>query len=186
VTVKDAWLYVWNMKWFPTDNPVPAKRALALIIFGFIAFFAINYARAAEVEIMGGGAAIRASTSWMGMKVIAPDIAGEGGDVGCGFRIIGASIYHDTWAAPQVVVDCQVFARMEDRVKIGVGIARLQHADPFNCLAPGGINFSLSAQGRVWEQLWIGWFHQSSAGSCEPNLGRDLIGVSWVFGKPKR
>jgi hypothetical protein len=163
----------------PFGNSPALVPLLILVVALFIAGF-VKSCHAAEFEFTGAYTALRGPASAMGAKVIVPDLIGTAADGACGFMLIGASTYEGVHQIPQAVAHCQLLSHVTPRFSVGIGLAKLQHADAYNS---GAINFSLELEYRVWRQIYVGWQHFSNSGTSDPNLGRDLpfIAVRWPF-----
>ena len=74
----------------------------------------------------------------------------------------------------------QVHAQIVDgwkRAEMGLGFYYQNVPQEYSCQ----FGFHLLARYRVTERISVQWRHSSSAGSCLPNAGRDLVTVGWRF-----
>ena len=159
------------------NNPPKVQIAIGLFIAAFLLFFAVAQCHGAVLEFEAGSAIVRGPTPAIGMKVIVPGVISHVGDAACGLAIIGQSTYHYANQPNQIAVGCQVLANLS-RLTLGIGVAKLQNDDAYNS---GTMNFNLTAQVRLTRQLGIAYNHFSNAGSHMPNLGRDLLVLTWRF-----
>lgn len=168
------------LSWLKKFKPDSSDTVLYLIV-GFVLLYILlvslkaeAHEREPELRLHGGSAVIRGYTPYIGFDIAYPDKGPVGLDYEFGFRLIGEST--DTQYNPNQVV---LHAMAWDGYRgweMGLGFGWFNNESSYTCQ----FNFALGARYRA-DRWSIGWQHYSSSGSCRPNKGRDLLGVSYRF-----
>lgn len=182
---------LWTTKlkpWLAAHSPFGNAVAVQVVLYTMVIVFFLamlthcGKAKAADLDIMAGSTIVRGPTGVIGMNVRFPEVVANYATLSIGFDIIGQSLYgcmHNTLCNNnQAVVHAQVVAPLPSKFELGIGVAHLQHADSYNC---GSIDFSLSIQRPVYRDSFLRYQHFSSAGTCSPNGGRDILMLGWRF-----
>jgi Lipid A 3-O-deacylase (PagL) len=195
-------IVAWLAAHSPFGNPAAVQVVLYIMVAvffcamlfkcGYVKADEVSAARAqpvsaliapAELEIQFGSTIVRGPTGVMGMNLRFPDVVAHYATLNFGFNIIGQSSWKCTNNTlcndNQAVVMAQIVAPLPKGFELGIGVAHLQHADDFNC---GPIDFSLSLEHPFfWDNIFWRYQHYSSAGTCSPNEGRDMIEIAYRF-----
>lgn len=160
----------------------PGRVVIGIIVFvaALIALFSvISRADAHEnrqtLTLEAGRAVIRGETDVLGFTVACKLCGPAGTDYEYGFELIGQSEFYNK--NPNVI---QLHAQIVDgwrRFEMGLGFYAMNNRQEYVC--PFG--FHLLARWRFTERIALQWRHSSSAGSCRPNAGRDLLTAGWRF-----
>lgn len=168
-------------KYSPLGNAPAAQLIIFAVIIALLLGFC-TYAKASEVDILGGSTVIRGPTGVLAMDVIFPKVIGDYGNLELGLNLIGESNWHCFDGAEcnnnQAVVHAEVVAPIPYLGEVGIGVAHLQHSDNYNS---GSIDFSLSLEHRIYKNVYIRYQHFSNAGTNAPNAGRDMVLIGWRF-----
>lgn len=152
-----------------------SKIAIVVFIILLFAFFAIK-ARAQEtLDVEVGSAVLRGETPVLGLTMACRGCGPIYTDYEFGFDLIGEST-HEIYNSNVIQVRGQIVDGW-GRFEMGLGFYYQNVAQEYTC----DFGFHLLARYRVVERLSVQWRHSSSASSCYPNAGRDLITVAWRF-----
>lgn len=182
----------WFKRVTPFGNSMPVQAVLYTMVIVFFLAVATHCSKAksAELDIVSGSTIIRGPTGVIGMNLRYPNLVAGFVDVSGGFAIIGSSNWcsytspkyaiGQCYNSNQSVVHAQAVAHLPWNFELGIGSAHLQHADNYNS---GSINFSLSLQHQIWASkyphLYWRYQHFSNAGTHEPNVGRDMLLITY-------
>lgn len=155
--------------------PKAGRYAIYAFVVVLIALWAIK-SRGEDLVFQAGSTVARGYTPVIGVDIRWPEAGPVRTDYELGFRLIGESTYRDEVQSNQIALH----ASLVDGYKCfraGLGFAYLTNTDIYN---GGNVNFHLllaCAGKRVSAQ----YEHLSCAGSCDPNLGRDMVVIGWRF-----
>ena len=156
-------------------NPKGAVYLIAAFVLALLLLFAIK-SEGSELQVEGGAAVLRGYTPTIGLSIQWPDQGPAGTDYEFGFLLIGDGNYDGAEFGNQVTWYAMLWDGYR-AVELGLGAAYTTVENPFACQT----TFSLGARWRFSERASAQWRHFSSAGSCQPNVGRDLLTLSWRF-----
>lgn len=160
------------------NNP---KSTVKLILVGLALIIgAVIYstkAESAELDLGYGRTILRGPTDIAAVTVVYPKQIGDI-DLYTGVLLIGTYDFRDVPQANQVVVRSGFTAHIK-QFGASLGVAKIQHEDDLNS---GAINFNLGLSYR-WRRLVVSYNHLSNAGTERPNIGRDMVILSWRFGE---
>jgi hypothetical protein len=158
------------------QNPKPVIKYILLFLAILIAtVWYATRADAAELDISYGRTLLRGPTDVASVTVLWPKQVGDI-DLYAGTILIGSYQYGGAPYGNNVVLRTGFTAHAKN-FGVSFGVADLQHEDRMNS---GSINFNLGMEYR-WQHAAVCYMHISNAGSHEPNLGRDMLVVSWRF-----
>lgn len=156
-------------------NSPRAVAAILVFVVALLVLFAVRARAEQTLAFEGGAAVLRGETPAVGLTVGCPRCGPVGTDYEFGFDLVGDS--HDYEDDPNVI---QVRAQIVDgwrRAELGLGFYWQNVETEYVCQ----FGFHLLARYRFTGRLAAQWRHSSSAGSCRPNYGRDLLVVSYRF-----
>ena len=156
-------------------NPKSSLYLIAAFVILLLVLFA-RHARASELQLEGGAAVLRGYTPTLGLSIQWPDKGPAGTDYELGFLLIGDGTYNGREFSNQGLWYAMLWDGYRD-IELGIGAARFTVESPFTCQT----NFALGARWRITERIATQWRHYSSAGSCYPNYGRDLLTLAYRF-----
>jgi len=156
------------------------RKKVLYIILGFVAVWlfilSVDVRAESELRFDGGMAVLKGETPTIGMNIKWPLAGPVNTDYELGFHLIGSS---DTPKKPDSPNSITAYGMLVDGYKwyeMGLGFGLTNNDNKYHCRA----TFTLMA-GAKWKRLTLRWYHNSSAGSCRPNTGRDLVKVGWRF-----
>jgi len=154
-------------------------KSTVWLIVAFVAallvLFAIR-ARGSELQVEGGSAMLRGYTPTLGLSIQWPGAGPAGTDYELGFNLVGDGTY-DGAEFSNAVTWYGLLWDGSRAVELGIGAAYTNVETPFTCQ----LTFALGARWRATERVAAQWRHFSTGGSCQPNVGRDLLTVAWRF-----
>lgn len=160
----------------PLDNPRVILWIVVAFVAGLVVLFSVKARADQTLALEAGSTVLRGETPTLGFNVGCPGCGPVGTDYEFGFELIGkSSHYRDN---PNVI---QLHAQIVDgwkRFELGLGFFWQNVPQEYTC----DFGFHLLARYRFTDRLAVQWRHSSSAGSCRPNAGRDLVSVGWQFG----
>jgi len=156
-------------------NPKPVVYAILGFVVLLLLFFAIN-ARASEVVFRAGSAIVKGPTPAIGLDLRYPLSGPLQTDYELGLTLIGSSTYRGD--NPNQIALHAMLVDGWRAFEMGLGLAYLTNTDVYN---GDNVNFRLLVRWRFTDQISLQYEHFSCAGSCEPNIGRDLITAGWRF-----
>lgn len=159
------------------QNPPKMVKFILLFVGILIAsIICATWGDAAELEFGYGKTVVRGPTDVAALTVVWPNQIGKI-DLFAGTLLIGSYNYHNTDFGNQIVLRGGFRANVGQHFSTLFGVAKIQHDDPLNS---GAINFNLGLVGR-YKNLSATYLHISNAGTSSPNVGRDMLLVSWRF-----
>lgn len=156
------------------------KGSALYMIVVFVAFLLVMFSCEARSDqtltLEGGSAVLRGETPTLGFTVACQECGPVRTDYEFGFELIGESDHYRH--NPNVI---QLHAQIVDswrRFGLGLGFYWQNVPQEYTC----DFGFHLLARYRISDRFAIQWRHSSSAGSCSPNAGRDLVTFGIRFG----
>lgn len=156
-------------------NKLPETVLIVIFVIALLALFA-HYARGSELQFEGGSAMLRGYTPTIGLSIQWPLAGPANTDYEFGFMLVGDGTYNEVEFSNQVTWYGMLWDGYR-QVELGLGGAYTTVENPFTCQE----TFALGLRWRFAKRAAAQWRHFSSAGSCQPNTGRDLATVSWRF-----
>lgn len=156
-------------------NPKRVQYAIAAFVLLLLLLFAAR-SRGSELQVEGGAAMLRGYAPTLGLSIQWPGAGPAGTDYEAGFNLIGESTYHDADVTNQSVWYGMLWDGYR-AIELGIGAAYFNVESPYTCQ----FTFALGARWRVTGRVAVQWRHYSTAGSCRPNVGRDLGTISYFF-----
>jgi len=157
------------------NNPKKVVYLIAAFVAVLLLLFAIK-SRGSELTVEGGSAMIRGETPALGLNIQWLQAGPVGTDYELGFNLIGQSRYQGNDVTNQIVWHAMLWDGYK-RAELGIGAAYFNVPSPYACQ----FDFTLGARWRFTDHISAQWRHYSSAGSCTPNVGRDLLTFGWRF-----
>jgi hypothetical protein len=156
------------------NNKKTVLAAIIVFVGIFFSLLAIK-ARSEEIYVLGGSAIVRGESPTLGLNIAWKEQGPKNTDYELGFYLIGESEhYRDN--SNQVVV----FGNLVDGYKkfeMGLGFAYFNNQSEYTCQT----TFSLLARWKFSSRFHVQAHHFSSAGTCTPNAGRDLLLIGYRF-----
>lgn len=163
----------------PGNKKTQALVALFLIaVIVFLSCFP-QKAEGSEVRIEAGSAMLRGWTPALGFSGYFEDAGPGYTDLEGGIILLGESTHRKEPQSNTGTVYGMAWANAGPRFQLGIGLAYTQGTQTYIC----DTTFALGARYQPTSRLSIQWRHFSSADTCQPNTGRDLLTVSWRMGK---
>ena len=156
------------------DNPTKAVYVIVAFVVLLLLLFSIT-SRGSELSVEGGSAVGRGETPTIGLDIRWPTAGPARTDYELGFNLIGESVYKDKPVSNQIAWHGMLWDGYKN-FEMGIGAAYFNVPSPYTC----DLNFALGARYRLG-RVAVTWRHFSSAGSCHPNIGRDLLTAAWSF-----
>ena len=156
-------------------NPKGVVYIIAAFVAALLLLFSVKARGEQTLAVEGGYAMLRGETPVLGLTWGCPGCGPVGTDWEAGVDLIGeSSHYRDN---PNSI---QVRGQIVDgwkKAELGLGLFYQNSPGEYTC----NFGFHLLARYRFTDRLAVQWRHSSSAGSCRPNAGRDLLTVGWRF-----
>lgn len=165
-------------EWFGrlTSNPRKAQLAILVFVLILLGTFATQCRAESVVQFEGGSTVARGYTPVVGITVVWPEAGPKDADFQCGIMLVGTSNYKSD-NPNQAAVQCLLVDGYK-KLDLGIGVVALQNTDDYN--GSHG-NFSLMAGYRFTDKFGLIYRHWSNAGSVKPNLGRDMVLLTYRF-----
>jgi hypothetical protein len=157
------------------DNPVKVIIAVVLFVLLFL-FLLSKEARSEEIYFDAGSAMVRGYTPAIGLNIAWKEEGPKKTDYELGFKLIGQSEYKGEDQSNQFVVHGMLVDGYKN-FEMGMGFAYFNVESDYTCQ----FTYSLLARYRFTQRIHAQWHHFSTAGSCDPNPGRDLLTLGWRF-----
>jgi hypothetical protein len=155
----------------------PWQVVIAIVIFISLFLFLLSKeARSEEIYFDAGSAVVRGYAPTIGMNIAWKEEGPKKTDYELGFKLIGESEFDGVDQRNQFVVHGMLVDGWKN-AEMGVGFAYFNVPSDYACQ----FTFSLLARYRFTERIHMQAHHFSTAGSCRPNYGRDLLTVGWRF-----
>lgn len=163
----------------PRNGKTQALVAAFLIaLIGFLSCYS-QQAEGSELRFETGAAMLRGWTPALGISAYYVDVGPGYTDLELGVDLVGESTHRKLPQSNTATVYGMVWANGGPRVQLGLGLAFTQGEQTYTC----DKTFALGARYQHSRRLSVQWRHFSSADTCQPNTGRDLLTVSWRMGK---
>ena len=159
-----------------TSNPGKAQLGILVFILLLLGGFATQCRAEPVMQFEGGSTIVRGYTPAIGLTIIWPEAGPLDADFQCGIQLVGTSEYRSD-NPNQAAVQCLVVDGYK-KLDLGIGVVALQNTDDYN---GSHANFSLMAGYRFTDKFGVIYRHWSNAGSVDPNLGRDMLLVTYRF-----
>lgn len=156
--------------------PTAMRWTVAAMIVLLIVLWSVH-ARGSELVFSGGGTVGRGYAPVIGLDVRWPLSGPANTDYELGMRLVGESTYREAEQSNQIIVHASL-ADGWKAFQAGLGMAYLANTDAYN---GGHVNYRLFLRWVAHERVRLSYEHFSCAGSCDPNLGRDMVLVGWRF-----
>lgn len=156
-----------------------SPKVLWLIVVFVILFFLLlaNPARAGQrLSVEAGSAIVRGPAPTVGLTIGCPLCGPAKTDYEFGFQLIGSSD-HPYGPQPNAIVAHAAIVDGWKNYELGLGLYAHNVKWAYNCQ----VGFHLLGRYRFSDHASIQWRHYSTAGSCRPNPGRDLLTFGWRF-----
>lgn len=157
------------------NNPKAMRWVIIVAVAAFLALLSVK-SRGEELYFDAGSAIVRGETPVIGMNIAWKEAGPVNTDYELGFKLIGQSDYKDVHQTNQFVIHALLVDGYKN-FEMGLGFAYFNVPSDYTCQE----TFSLMMRWRFTERIHAQAQHYSSAGSCKPNVGRDLVTVGWRF-----
>lgn len=157
-------------------NPKSTQYAIVVFVVVLLALFSCH-ARAADQTLTfeAGSAVLRGEAPTVGLTISCPSCGPVNTDFEYGFDLVGSSV--EKRDNPNAIGPRIALVDGWKKFELGIGMQWWNVEWEYTCQ----FNFHLLARYRATERLGVQWRHSSSAGTCSPNYGRDLLTVGWRF-----
>lgn len=165
-----------------------SKKIGVGIIFLFVIILLILFATPArsepELRVEAGSTVLKGETAAVGMTVRWRESGPVGTDWEGGFRLIHSSDEPGRMNSPRSFT---LHGQIVDGYKgfeAGFGFAFTNVDNLYHCRFTANLTAGLDGHylpGKWNDRMTLRWYHNSSAGSCTPNTGRDVIMLGWKF-----
>lgn len=149
--------------------------AIVAFVLALLALFAVRARAEQTLAVEAGAAVLRGETPAVGLTIGCPRCGPVGTDYEFGFDLVGDS--HEYSESPNAIGPRVMLVDGWRRAELGIGFQWWNVETGYTCQ----FTFALMARWRFSERIATQWRHSSSAGSCRPNYGRDLLAVSFRF-----
>jgi len=158
------------------DNPKPVVYVICLFVAMMLLLFSIeSRGEAKELYFDAGSAIVRGETPVIGLNIVWEGAGPKNTDFELGFKLIGESTYNQD-NSNQFVVHGMLVDGWKD-LEAGMGFAYFNNKSEYNCQT----TFSLLLRYNISSRWHVQAHHFSTAGSCKPNPGRDLLTFGYRF-----
>ena len=156
------------------DNQKPVVYGIAAFVVILLILWSVK-ARADDLYFEAGSAVIRGETPAIGVHINWREKGPANTDYEAGFDLVGQSTNYRS--NPNAIILHGALVDGYKNFEAGLGFYWHNVEWEYNC----DFGFQLLARWRFTERVAVQWRHFSSAGSCKPNAGRDLLLFSWRF-----
>lgn len=159
-------------------NPDKAIVGIAIFLAVLLALFSCE-SRGAESELRfsAGSTVARGIAPVIGFDILWPHAGPVNTDYEFGMKLVGQSTYDGVEQANNIMTHLALVDGWRN-FGAGFGIAYVSNVDRYN---GGHQNFWLMLKWDPSKRVRVQYEHVSCAGSCSPNLGRDMVTVGWRF-----
>lgn len=175
--VKAGWTAAISWLSRITSNPRASQIGILVFVLVLLGAFATQCRAESVMQFEGGSTVVRGYTPVIGLTIIWPEAGPLDADFQCGIQLVGTSTFRDKDQSNQAAVQCLVVDGYK-KLDLGIGVVALQNTDDYN---GSHANFSLMAGYRFTDKFGIRYRHWSNAGSVDPNLGRDMVLLTYKF-----
>jgi hypothetical protein len=155
-------------------NKKPVVYVIVAFVIALFTLFAIK-AEGSELSAEAGSAVVRGETPTLGINLYWPDTGPVGTDYELGFNLVGQSSGHES--NPNTIIIRGMLWDGYKRFSMGLGFAYTNVDQEYTCR----FTFAMGLRIKITDRISAQARHFSSAGSCQPNVGRDLLTVAWRF-----
>lgn len=156
------------------DNPKPALYAIIVFVGLMLLLFSVK-SRGEDLYFDAGSAIVRGEAPVIGLNIAWKEAGPVNTDYELGFKLIGQSEHYKE-NSNQFVVHAMLVDGWKN-FEMGMGFAYFNVPSEYTCQ----FTYSLLARYRFTQRIHMQAHHFSSAGSCDPNAGRDLLTLGWRF-----
>jgi hypothetical protein len=156
-------------------NPKGAVYAILAFVAILLLLFSVKSRGEQTLEFEAGAAVLRGETPVIGLTIGCPECGPVNTSYEFGFDLVGDS--HDYEDSPNSIGPRVMLVDGYKKFEAGLGFQWWNVATGYTCQ----FTFALMARYRATDRVAVQWRHSSSAGSCRPNVGRDLVTVAWRF-----
>lgn len=157
------------------QNPKQVVVLITVFVLLLLLLFSVK-SRGSDLTVEGGAALLRGETPTLGLTITWPQAGPVDTDYELGFQLVGQSD-GDSGPQPNAIMVHGALVDGWKNFEAGLGFYAHNVDWEYNC----DFGFHLLARYRFTERLGMQWRHYSSAGSCRPNKGRDLLTLGWRF-----
>jgi hypothetical protein len=157
------------------DNPTKVIVAIVIFVGLMLLLFSVE-SRGSDLYFDAGSAIVRGETPVVGLNIAWKEAGPVKTDYELGFKLIGQSTYKERDQSNQFVVHGMLVDGWKN-FEMGMGFAYFNVESEYTCQ----FTYSLLMRYRFTERIHAQAHHFSTAGSCDPNPGRDLLTVGWRF-----
>jgi len=155
--------------------PKSIKWLVVLAVIAFLTFLSFS-SRGSELYLDAGSAIVRGETPVLGLNIAWKNAGPVNTDYELGFKLIGQSDYKGKPQTNQFALHALLVDGYKN-FEMGMGFAYFNVPSNYTCQE----NFSIMVRWRFTDRIHLQGQHYSSAGSCKPNVGRDLVTLGWRF-----
>jgi hypothetical protein len=156
-------------------NPKGAVYGILAFAVLLLMLFAMQARAEQTLQFEAGAAVLRGETPAIGLTIGCPGCGPVGTDYEYGFDLVGDS--HEYSESPNAIGPRVMIVDGYKRASLGLGFQWWNVETEYTCQ----FTFALMARYRISDRFALQWRHSSSAGSCRPNYGRDLVMLSFRF-----
>ena len=156
-------------------NKKPVVYGIGVFVIALLVLFAFKARADQTLEFEAGSALVRGETPAVGITIACKLCGPVSTDYEIGFDLIGES-EHRQHNPNNIQVRAQIVDGYKN-VELGIGFYYQNQPGEYVC----GWGFHLLARYWISGRFAVQWRHSSSAGSCDPNAGRDLLTIGYRF-----
>jgi hypothetical protein len=156
-------------------NPKGAVYGILAFVAVLLLLFSVKSRGEQTLELEAGAAVLRGETPVIGLTIGCPECGPVNTSYEFGFDLVGDS--HDYEDSPNSIGPRVMLVDGYKKFEAGLGFQWWNVETGYTCQ----FTFALMARYRATDRVAVQWRHSSSAGSCRPNVGRDLVTVAWRF-----
>lgn len=156
-------------------NPKGAVYGILAFAVLLLMLFSMKARAEQTLQFEAGSAVLRGVTPAIGLTIGCPGCGPVNTDYEFGFDLVGDS--HEYSESPNAIGPRVMLVDSYKRASLGLGFQWWNVETPYTCQ----FTFALMARYTISQRFAVQWRHSSSAGSCRPNIGRDLVMLSYRF-----
>lgn len=161
-------------------NPGNRKTQLAVALFLAALLLTLAFcsqkAEGSEIRVEAGSAIVRGYTPTLGLSAYYTDAGPAATDVEAGVLLIGESTFKGERQSNTATVYGMLWANAGPKFQLGLGLAYTQGDQRYTCEG----TFTLGVRYQPTRRIALTGRHFSSADTCKPNTGRDVLGVGFT------
>lgn len=171
-------IFMIGVEWVSrlSQNSKEMKPLILVFILVLLGAFATTCRSESLLQFELGSTVERGNAPAMGVTIVWPNAGPKDADFQCGIEIVGSSVYRNH-NPNQAAGQCLIVDGYK-RFDIGLGVVYLQNIDDYN---GSHTNFSLMAGYRITDTWGVIFRHWSNLGTMHPNIGRDMLLVTYRF-----